>query len=301
MLLPIYKMLPAEQDPVIYAIPLFVILILTEGYITYRTTRESYFDKENFASIGMGLGSVVIDVLMKGLAFGVYTLVYESFHLFEIGWDWKAWVLVLFADDFTFYWHHRLSHEIRILWAAHVNHHSSQRYTLATALRQSWGERFYKYAWWLWMPLVGFHPLMMMIMMEISLIYQFLLHTKLIGKMWKPIELFFNTPSHHRVHHAVNIRYLDRNHAGILIIWDRLFGTFEEEKEKTEPVIYGITKNIDTQNLFKIASHEYLALWDDVKRAPTFSDKLKYLFYSPGWSHDGTDQRANTLRKEAGL
>ena len=173
-------MLPAEQDPVIYAIPLFVILILIEGYITFKTTRESYFDKENFASIGMGLGSVVIDVLMKALAFGVYTIVYEAtanFHLIKIteNMSWESWAVIWFltfiADDFTFYWHHRLSHEIRVLWASHVNHHSSQRYTLATALRQSWGERFYKYAWWLWMPLVGFHPLMMMIMMEISLIY----------------------------------------------------------------------------------------------------------------------------------
>lgn len=118
--------------------------------------------------------------------------------------------------------------------------------------------------------------------------------------MWKPIELIFNTPSHHRVHHAVNVRYLDRNHGGILIIWDRLFGTFEEERDD-EAVIYGITKNIDTQNLWKIAWHEYDAIWEDVKRAPTFWDKLKYLFYSPGWTHNGKDQRAKTLRKEAGL
>ncbi|HEY0262805.1 MAG TPA: sterol desaturase family protein [Chitinophagales bacterium] len=300
MLLSIYKMLPAEQDPVIYAIPVFVILILIEGYITYKTSREAYFDKENFASIGMGLGSVVIDVLMKGLAFGVYTLIYENYHIFEIGWYWWSWVLVLLSDDFTFYWHHRLSHEIRVLWASHVNHHSSQRYTLATALRQSWGERLYKYAWWLWMPLVGFHPLMIMIMMEISLIYQFLLHTKLVKKLPRPFEFIFNTPSHHRVHHAINIRYLDRNHAGVLIIWDRMFGTFEEERED-EPVIYGITTNIHTYNLWKIAWHEYKAVFNDVQHAPTFTDKLKYLFMPPGWSHNGKDQRARTLRKEAGL
>jgi sterol desaturase/sphingolipid hydroxylase (fatty acid hydroxylase superfamily) len=233
---------------------------------------------------------------MKGIAFGVFTMIYE-YRLFEIGWQWWAWVLVFFADDFTFYWHHRLSHEVRILWSAHVNHHSSQKYTLATALRQSWGELFYKYIWWAWMPLVGFPPLMIFMVISISLIYQFWIHTELIHRFPKWFEFFFNTPSHHRVHHASNIRYLDRNHAGILIIWDRMFGTFSEELD-TEKPIYGITKNIETFNPLKIATHELIDIVHDVRAAPTFSDKLKYIFYPPGWSHNGPDQRAATLRKQ---
>jgi sterol desaturase/sphingolipid hydroxylase (fatty acid hydroxylase superfamily) len=296
MLLSIYKYFPPENDPVAYAIPVFLLLIGLEIYLSYRENRQSYVAKDALASIGMGLGSIAINTLMKGIAFGVFTMIYE-YRLFEIGWQWWAWVLVFFADDFTFYWHHRLSHEVRILWSAHVNHHSSQKYTLATALRQSWGELFYKYIWWAWMPLVGFPPLMIFMVISISLIYQFWIHTELIHRFPKWFEFFFNTPSHHRVHHASNIRYLDRNHAGILIIWDRMFGTFSEELD-TEKPIYGITKNIETFNPLKIATHELIDIVHDVRAAPTFSDKLKYIFYPPGWSHNGPDQRAATLRKQ---
>ena len=291
-----FKSMPPLQDPVVWAIPFFLILISIELFINWREHLNLYEKKEALSSIGMGLGSLVIDILMKGLALGTYFLIYNKFHLFDIGWHWWAWILILFADDFTFYWHHRLSHEVRILWAAHVNHHSSQTLNLATALRQSWGEQFYKYIWWLWMPLVGFEPLMMLMMMSISLIYQYWVHTELIKRLPVWYEFIFNTPSHHRVHHASNIRYLDRNHAGILIIWDRMLGTFSPEVDSEKPK-YGITKNINTYNLFKIASHEFVDVYHDVRRAPKFTDKLKYIFYPPGWSHDGPDQRAKTLRK----
>ena len=294
-----FKSMPPLQDPVVWAIPFFIILISIELFINWREHLNLYESKEAISSIGMGLGSLVIDILMKGLAYGTYTVLYQ-YHLFDIGWHWWAWILILFADDFTFYWHHRFSHEIRILWAAHVNHHSSQTLNLATALRQSWGEQFYKYIWWLWMPLVGFHPLMMMMMMSLSLIYQYWVHTELIKRLPGWYEFIFNTPSHHRVHHASNIRYLDQNHAGILVIWDRMFGTFSPELNEEKP-IYGITKNIETYNLFKIASHEYVDVWRDVRRAPTLSAKFKYIFFSPGWSHDGPDLRAKTLRKNMGL
>ena len=291
-----FKAVPPSLDPVVWAIPVFIILISIELFINWREHLNLYHSKEAVSSIGMGLGSLVIDLLTKSLAFGIYTILFQ-FRLFDIGWHWWAWILILFADDFTFYWHHRLSHEIRILWAAHVNHHSSQTLNLATALRQSWGEQFYKYIWWLWMPLVGFDPLMMMMMMSLSLIYQYWVHTELIKRLPGWYEFIFNTPSHHRVHHASNIRYLDRNHAGILVIWDRMFGTFSPELDSEKP-IYGITKNIETYNLFKIASHEYIDVWKDVRRAPKFTDKLKYIFYPPGWSHDGPDQRAKTLRQD---
>jgi sterol desaturase/sphingolipid hydroxylase (fatty acid hydroxylase superfamily) len=206
-------------------------------------------------------------------------------------------VLCFFAEDLTFYIHHRASHEVRILWAAHVNHHSSQKINLGTALRQSWTEILYKYFWWTWLPLLGFEPLMIMIMMSVSLIFQFLQHTEAVRKLPKPIEFIFNTPSHHRVHHASNIRYLDQNHAGVLIIWDRLFGTFAEEDEQEAPV-YGITKNIESFNPLIIASHGFTELWQDVRRAPDWGSKLKYIFMPPGWSHDGPDLRARTLRKQ---
>ena len=148
----------------------------------------------------------------------------------------------------------------------------------------------------MWLPLIGFEPLTVLFMMSLSLIYQFFQHTQIVNKLG-PLEWVFNTPSHHRVHHAVNVKYLDRNHAGILIIWDRLFGTFIEENDNNKP-IYGITNNINTFNPFLIASHEFVALWQDVKRSPDIITALKYVFKSPGWSHDGPNRTANFLRKQ---
>ena len=291
-----YKLVPLENEPVLFAIPLFLLLIGIELYVNFKEQKNLYNKGEAWSSIAMGLGSVVIDLLMKGLAYGAFSILYQH-RLFDLGWQWWVIVLAFFADDFTFYWHHRLSHEVRILWAAHVNHHSAQSLNFAVALRQSWGELLYKYFFWLWMPLFGFSPLLILMLMSFSLIYQFWTHTELIQKLPAWFEAIFNTPSHHRVHHASNIRYLDRNHAGILIIWDRLFGTFSEEKDFEKP-IYGITKNIETNNPFIIATHEFLDLWHDVHSTPHWGDKLGYLFMPPGWSPDGPDLRAKTLREQ---
>ncbi len=286
-------------DPTIYAIPFFVVLIGIELYLESKEKLNAYSDKKDgWASIGMGLGSIVVGIGTKIVGFAVMFWIYDNFAIFDIPYTaWWSWVLLLFLDDFSFYWHHRLSHEVRILWAAHVNHHSAQSYNLAIALRQSWTELLYKYTFWLWLPLLGFHPWQVMFMMGVSLIYQFWVHTKAIKRLGF-LEHFMNTPSHHRVHHASNVKYLDRNHAGIFIIWDKLFGTFQEEQE--EPV-YGLTKNIHTYNLFKIAFHEFGALWQDVKKAPTLKAKLGYIFMPPGWSHDGSTKTADELRKEQGL
>lgn len=288
---------PFELDPVIgIAVPFFLLLAWVEYLIRDRQQMGDYDKKDAWASIGMGVGSAVINLLTKTAAFVVYAWLYQ-FRLFDLSSIWWVWILLFFADDLTFYLHHRSCHEIRLFWAAHVNHHSSQNYNLAVALRQSWGELFHKYIWWIWLPIMGFHPLMILTIMTISLIYQFVLHTEVVKKLPAPFEYFFNTPSHHRVHHASNVRYLDRNHAGILIIWDRLFGTFEPEREE-EKVVYGITTNIDTYNPLKIASHEYLALIGDVRRAPGLKAKLGYIFKPPGWSHDGQTLTADQMREQ---
>jgi sterol desaturase/sphingolipid hydroxylase (fatty acid hydroxylase superfamily) len=287
------------KNPVIYAIPFFILLIGLEVYLNYREKTDHYKFKDSVASITMGLGSIFSDLLSKSLAFVAFTYLFTEFGFFkeQISWTLGGWILLFFLDDFSFYWHHRLSHEIRILWAAHVNHHSSEEYNLSTALRQSWTEIFYKYAFFMWLAFLGFPPLMILTQMSINLIFQFWVHTKSIKKLPWLIELIFNTPSHHRVHHASNVRYLDRNHAGTLIIWDRIFGTFAEEVDE-EPVIYGITTNINTYNPLKIATHEFAALWKDVKQAPGFGNKLKYIFYPPGWSHDGRSLTAKQMREE---
>jgi sterol desaturase/sphingolipid hydroxylase (fatty acid hydroxylase superfamily) len=282
------------QDPTVYAIPIFIALIALEVFIDIKRKLHLYELKDSLACISMGLGVVIIGIVTKSFAYLLFSVIYE-FRIFDLPNSWWMWLLLLFADDFSFYWHHRLSHSIRFLWAAHVQHHSSERMNLSVALRQSWGEPFYKYIFYLWLPLIGFHPLWILVMQAISLVYQFFQHTELIGKLG-PLEWVMNTPSHHRVHHATQVKYLDKNHAGIFIIWDKLFGTFEEEIEKP---VYGITSNINTYNPLKIATHEYGAIWHDIKRAPRFLDKLKYLFMPPGWSHDGDDLTSKNLQRKA--
>lgn len=282
------------QDPAVLFIPGFVFLMLLELYFDWRDKLHLHDAKDSIASIMMGVVSLIIGAGIKLLAFSGYIWMYQ-FAPIKLELSWWVALLLFLGDDLTFYWHHRLSHEIRLLWAAHVNHHSSVNYNLAVALRQSWTEIFYKYIWWIWMPLAGFHPLWIMVMMQISLIYQYWIHTKTIKKMGV-LEWIFNTPSHHRVHHASNVRYLDKNHAGILIIWDRMFGTFQEERED-DPVDFGLTKNIHTYNLFKIAFHEFAAIWNDLIRPISVADKVKYLFMPPGWSHDGSTKVASELQK----
>ncbi len=284
------------DELIVYAIPIFFIMILIEAAIILKTKKkEEYPIKDALASITMGVGSAVINTALKSFVILVFYQIYQ-YRIFDLGNQWWVWVLLFFADDLSFYAHHRACHEVRLFWAGHVNHHSSTNYNLAVALRQSWGELFHKYIWWLWLPLVGFHPIQILAMMSISLIYQYFLHTEIVNKLGV-LEWVFNTPSHHRVHHASNIRYLDRNHAGILIIWDRLFGTFEPEREE-EKAVYGITKNIHTYNPLEIATHEYKALWEDVKRAPGLLNKIKYIFMPPGWSHDGSTKTAKEMRQE---
>ena len=202
----------------------------------------------------------------------------------------------VFADDFSYYWFHRISHGSRYFWASHVVHHSSQKYNLGTALRQTWtGTLSGSFLFWIWLPLLGFHPAAVMSMQAISLLYQFWIHTEFIYKFPKPIEFIFNTPSHHRVHHATNLEYLDKNHAGILIIWDRMFGTFEEEKERP---VYGLTTNLTTYNPVRIAFHEWTDMVRDVARAGSVRHALGYLFGPPGWSHDGRRKTTRQLRQE---
>lgn len=285
------------QNPVLYAIPIFALLMGIEIYVNYKDRSDNYSLPDTAASLSMGIGSVVVDLLTKSVAYLAFWALYEQFGFFKGYLEFTAlgWLLLFFFDDFTFYWHHRLSHQVRLLWAAHVNHHSSTHYNLSTALRQSWTEVFYKYIWYLWLPILGFHPIMILVQMSLSLIYQFWIHTKHIKQLPTFVEYIFNTPAHHRVHHAKNILYLDKNHAGILIIWDRLFGTFQQE-DPNEPVEYGITTNINTYNPLRIASHDFVILYQDLRKANPWSVRLKYLLYPPGWSPDGSTQTADQMR-----
>jgi len=270
--------MPQIPNLINLAIPGFIALLLLEVVLDAVMRRDLYHFKDTAASLIMGTGSVLLSVVNKALMFAAYSAVHR-FAIFNIGYQWWAWAILFFAEDLTYYWFHRTSHECRLFWASHVVHHSSQRYNLGTALRQTWTGFFMSFIFWLWLPLVGFPPIMVMTMQAISLLYQFWVHTELVRRLG-PLEWVMNTPSHHRVHHGSNQRYLDRNHAGVLILWDRLFGSFEPEGEK---VIYGLTKNINSYNPLRIAFHEWVDIWNDVRRAATWRLKLRYVFGRPGW------------------
>ena len=290
--------MPNFPPVIIYAIPFFVLAMLLEFFVASTKNIKSYTAKDAFSSIAMGLGNVFIGLVSKLFVFAALYYVYENFRVFTIPITWWSFIILIFLDDFSYYWFHRTSHENRFFWASHVVHHSSKHYNLSTALRQTWTGSFYSFIFWLWLPLIGFHPGIIIFQMSISLLYQFWIHTELIQKTPKWIEFFFNTPSHHRVHHGSNPIYLDRNHAGILIIWDKLFGTFQPEL-KSEKVKYGLVVNIKTYNPIFIAFNEWGALYKDINtKNISVRNRIRYLYKPPGWKHDGTGKLSTDLKKE---
>jgi sterol desaturase/sphingolipid hydroxylase (fatty acid hydroxylase superfamily) len=287
--------IPEIPNLIHYAIPFFILTVILEVFLTVKVKLEEYDFKDSSTSILMGLGNVFLGIIAKAVVLGIFLFLYK-YRIFTISFAWWSWILLLFIEDFTYYWFHRISHESRLFWASHVVHHSSKKYNLSTALRQTWSGGFYTFIFWFPLILIGFHPVMVLVQMSISLIYQYWIHTELIKKMPKWFEAVFNTPSHHRVHHATNPQYLDRNHAGIFIIWDRLFGTFEPEVEKP---VYGLVKNIETYNPLKIAFIEWYQMFVDFFTSKTsIINKFKYLIKPPGWKHDGTSILSTDLRKE---
>ena len=276
--------IPKIPDLILYAIPFFIVTLIIEIIVDVRKKASTYETKDAITSIVMGLGNVFLSIFSKLLVFGAFIYVYDNFRFFTIPFTWWAWGILLFAEDLTYYWFHRISHENRFFWASHVIHHSSQKYNLSTALRQTWTGIFLSFVFWLWLPLLGFHPVMILAQMSISLIYQYWIHTEFIIKMPSWFEAVFNTPSHHRVHHATNPQYLDRNHAGIFIIWDKFFGTFIEEEEKP---IYGLVTNISSYNPLYVAFHEWIALFKDVFTSDiSLLNRIKYFIKPPGWKHE---------------
>jgi sterol desaturase/sphingolipid hydroxylase (fatty acid hydroxylase superfamily) len=270
-------------DPTAPFVPVFLLLVAVEAFASQRLVRSGrpfrgYEKRDTWASLAVGLVSVVIVGVIQ---FGTWSLANAlwPYRLVDLGTGVVGVAAALVLVDFTYYWLHRSEHRCRILWAAHVNHHSSEHYNLSTALRQPWTP-FALIVFMAPLALLGISPELILIAYGINLIYQFWIHTELVPKLG-PVELVLNTPSHHRVHHGSNQRYLDRNYAGILIIWDRMFGTFEPEGE---PVVYGLTKNIHTFNVGRIAFHEYAAIGRDARRAGRLRDKLGHVVGPPGWT-----------------
>jgi len=275
-------------DPTWLAIPIFTALTVAEMIAAKMTGRARFEPKDSAASLLMGFGSVVAGIVFGALTGAWVMMVYQA-RIFDIGFVWWAWIAAFVLDDFLYYWSHRWAHTVRWFWADHVVHHSSQHYNLTTALRQPWFGVFTLKFMWLGslLALVGFHPAMIGFVSGLNLIYQFWIHTEVIKKCPPWFEAVMNTPSHHRVHHGINARYLDRNYAGVFIVWDKMFGTFQPELDD-EDIRYGVVKNLGTYNPLKISLHEWFSIINDMRRAGNWRDAMMYLLAPPGWSPDGS-------------
>jgi sterol desaturase/sphingolipid hydroxylase (fatty acid hydroxylase superfamily) len=280
----LHHLLSPWSNPVTYAIPFFLLFIGIELAALKWLDHDDvtgYEPRDAKASLLMGLGSIITTVMVKVLAFVLFIAIY----LYAAPWHmpmnhWWSWVIAVLAVDFTFYWTHRFLHRARVGWAAHQAHHSSEYMNFGTALRQKWNPWF-DVVFWLPLPFIGIPPWAIFAVFSFNLIYQFTTHTEMVDKLWAPIEFVMNTPSHHRVHHGSDELYLDKNYAGIFIIWDRMFGTFQKEIQRPK---YGLTTPIGTYNVWKLQYGHYADLWVDVRNARSFKEKLQYLFKPPGWA-----------------
>jgi len=267
-------------NPIVLSIPVFFILIGVELLVERFTHKELYRFPDAIANLSCGITSQLSGLFLKIFAVGIYQFLYEHFSLFVLEKNWLYWLVLILLVDLAYYWAHRMSHEINLFWGGHVVHHQSEEYNLSVALRQSSLQVIWTFGFSLPIAFLGFETFDFALISALNTLYQFWIHTETIGKLPKWIEFIFNTPSHHRVHHGRDPKYIDKNHAGSLIIWDRMFGTFQEEEEKPT---YGITKPINSWNpLWANVSH-YVEMANDLKQISSWSDKIKYLFMKPGW------------------
>lgn len=264
-------------NPTVIAIPIFAALIAIEAFIARRRHPEFYESRDAWTNILIGFVSVAFGALF-GLFIGViYSFAYELAPFKFPAEAWWTWVILFFVDDLAYYWFHRISHESRLFWNFHVVHHSSEHYNLSVAVRQSWFSGTLHWIFYAPVMFLGFAPWMFALMHGFNLIYQFWIHTRFVNKMgW--LEYFLNTPSHHRVHHGVNNPYLDKNYAGVLIIWDRLFGSFVPETEEPR---YGIIKPIRSYNPLWINTHAWAEMFAAMRQRKTLRDKIRCVFASP--------------------
>ncbi len=296
--------LPAQlRDPVLFAIPFFLLLLTLEWTAARklekldaaaaknppkdRPSSGAYLTRDSMASISMGLVSIATTAAWKTLALFGYAAIYAyvaPWHLPAT--KWYTWVVAIVGVDLLYYAYHRSAHRIRLIWATHQAHHSSQYYNLATALRQKWNNSG-EILMWLPLPLLGLPPWLIFFSWSLNLIYQFWVHTERIDKLPRWYEFIFNTPSHHRVHHGMDQLYLDKNYGGIFIVFDRMFGSFQKELFRPH---YGLTKQVDTFNIWKLQTYEYVAIARDVRSATRLRDRLGYVFGPPGWTPRKTDQ-----------
>ncbi len=266
-------------SPVVLAIPIYFLLIGIELIVEQITRKKTYRLNDALTNINCGITSQVTGVFLKILSVGVYQLVYEHWALMSIPFNWWSVTICFVLYDLAYYWAHRMSHEINLFWGGHSVHHQSEDYNLSVALRQSSTQTIWSFPFYLPIAIMGFDTWTFIWASGLNLIYQFWIHTESIGKMGV-LEKVLNTPSHHRVHHGRDPKYIDKNHAGALIIWDKMFGTFQEEEEKPH---YGVTTPIKSWNAIWANLVHYNFVLNDFKNAKTWKDRYRVLFKKPGW------------------
>jgi sterol desaturase/sphingolipid hydroxylase (fatty acid hydroxylase superfamily) len=269
-----------DVNPVILSIPVFFILIGAEVAYGYFKNRKLYRLNDAVTNISCGIVEQLTGVFAKVFTVAAYAFVYEHFRFFTLEDTWYWIVLCFIGVDFFYYWAHRMSHEVNLFWLGHVVHHQSEDYNLSVALRQSTFQKMFTFYFYFPLALLGFKTEWFLLMGAFNLLYQFWIHTEVIGRMPSWYEYLFNTPSHHRVHHGRDPKYIDRNHAATLMIWDRMFGTFQKEEETPT---YGITTPTNSWNPVTANVQPFVRLWKELKTIPGFWNKLKFTFAPPGW------------------
>ncbi|WNB16999.1 sterol desaturase family protein [Marivirga arenosa] len=268
-----------DFNPIILSIPIYFALIGIELLIQAIKRYRIYRLNDAITNISCGITQQVSGIFFKVLSVAAYQWVYENFSLFEIAPTWYNLILLFILVDFFYYWAHRKSHEINLFWGGHVVHHQSEDYNFSVALRQGSFQIVWTFFFYFPLAIIGFDTINFVLMSGLVTVYQFWIHTETIGKLG-PVEWIFNTPSHHRVHHGRNPKYIDKNHAGVFIIWDKMFGTFQEEEERPT---YGITKQTASWNPVWVNLQHYIEMAKGLKQIKGFKNKMKYVFYPPGW------------------
>ncbi|RQO66256.1 sterol desaturase family protein [Pedobacter sp. KBW06] len=268
-----------KVDYIALSVPVFFILIGIELAWNFYKKLNYYRFNDSIANLSQGIGQQLTGIFMKTALFFGYKYIFENWRLFDLPQSIWIWIILFIGVDFFYYWFHRMSHQVNALWAAHIVHHQSEEYNLTVALRQSWFQGWFSWVFYLPLALVGFDPIMFLTLSSFNTLYQFWIHTRAIKSMG-PLEWILNTPSHHRVHHGSNPKYIDRNHAGTLIIWDRIFGTFQKEEEE---VYYGITTPLASWNPIWANVHYWDELLKTARQSPRWMDKINVFLKPPGW------------------
>lgn len=262
------------------SVPVFFLLIGVELVYSIISHKKLYRLNDSISNLSCGIGQQVLGAWFKIASGALYLYIYYNWRIFTIEDTWYSWIILFLGVDFFYYWFHRLSHEINAIWATHIVHHQSEEYNLSVALRQSWFQTCFSSLFYIPLSFAGFSPESMLTIIAFNTLYQFWIHTKAIHKLPAPIEYIFNTPSHHRVHHGSNPKYIDRNHAGTLIIWDRMFGTFQKEEEE---VVYGITSPLKSWDPVWANFHYWRDLFSLSFKAKKLKDKINTFIQPPGW------------------